>query len=425
MGRGRARTSAEMEVLSDGTSAEAERYDFVITGGGLSGLSLAYHLAHSPLGDKSILIVDQSPKSQNDRTWGFWSDRPTPFDAIVDRSWSRLRFVSPGLERIADLGAYRYIVIRGLDFYNFVRDDLTARDNITFKRGRVKQIVDGPENARVVVDDETVSARWVFDSCNGWADVHTDPGRYHHLNLHFAGWEIQTDKPAFDPNVATLMDFRVAQEGKTCFFYILPFDERRALVEYTIFSSSVLGRGQYEEALRSYIEEQLGIEVYEIVRREKGNIPITDQPFPRQLGRRVMSVGAKGGRIKPTTGYAFTRIQADSAAIVASLLRNGQPFDVPADPYRYRLCDSILLEIMEERGKAVRPIFEAMFARNSMARIFRFLDEAAPPWEHLAIIPTLPPLPFLRALLHRRVWPDASSGSEAVVEAESILSPVP
>ncbi|UCG24541.1 MAG: hypothetical protein JSW55_00625, partial [Chloroflexota bacterium] len=75
------------------------------------------------------------------------------------------------------------------------------------------------------------------------------------------------------------------------------------------------------------------------------------------------------------------------------------------DPYRYRLCDSILLDIMEERGEEVQPIFEAMFANNAIGRIFRFLDEAAPPWEHLAIIPTLPPPPFLRALLHRRVWP--------------------
>jgi lycopene beta-cyclase len=319
----------------------AERYDFVIAGGGLSGLSLAYHLAHSPLGDKSILIVDQSPKSQNDRTWGFWSDRPTPFEAIVDRSWSRLRFITPGLERVADLGAYRYKVIRGLDFYNFVRDDLAARDNITFKRGRVRRIEDGPEEAHVVIDDQTVGAKWVFDSCYGRADTQTDPSRYHHLNLHFAGWEIQTDEPAFDPDVATLMDFRAPQEGETRFFYLLPFDERQALVEYTIFSKAVLGRGDNEEALRRYIKEQLGIETYEVVRREKGNIPITDQPFPRQLGRRVMSVGARAGRIKPTTGYAFTRIQADSAAIVDSLFRVSHPFDVPVDSYRYRLCDSI------------------------------------------------------------------------------------
>lgn len=383
-------------------------YDFVFAGGGLSGLSLAYHLAHSPLGQKSILIVDQSPKSRNDRTWGFWSNRPCPFEDIVDHSWTRLRFVTPDVEQISDLGAYRYNVIHGLDFYNFVRDDLAARDNIHFMRGRVRRIEDGPAEARVFIDDRVVSAQWVFDSCSARADRRPDPNRHHHLKLHFLGWEIRAEEPAFDPGVATLMDFRVPQEGETRFFYILPFSRRQALVEYTIFSSSVPQRAKYEEALRNYIKEQLGITNYKIVRRESGRIPITDQPFPRQLGRRVMTIGARAGRIKPTTGYAFTRIQADSAAIVDSLQRTGTPFDVPAAPYRYRLCDSILLEIMEHRGHQILPIFEALFARNAIGRILRFLDEAVPPWEHLAIIPTLPPLPFLRALLRRRVWPSLS-----------------
>ena len=138
-------------------------------------------------------------------------------------------------------------------------------------------------------------------------------------------------------------------------------------------------------AVNEQREAWLGIESFEIVRQESGNIPITDRPFPRRLGQRVMSIGARAGRIKPTTGYAFTRIQEDSAAIVSSLQRNGHPFDVPADPYRYRLSDSILLEIMEQRGRQIRPIFEAMFRRNKIGRIFRFLDEVASPWEQLAI----------------------------------------
>lgn len=395
-----------------------ERYDFVIAGGGLSGLSLAYHLAHSPLGHKSILIVDQSPKSQNDRTWGFWSNRPTPFEAVVDRSWARLRFVTPRLERISDLGDYRYNVIRGLDFYNFVRETLAGRENITFRRGRVQHIEDGLDEAQITIDDQVVIGQWVFDSCFGRADIQPDLGRYQRLNLHFLGWEIRAEQPLFDPGLATLMDFRTPQKGETRFFYVLPFSERQALVEYTIFSSAVLRRIDYETALRRYLSEQLGLSAYEIVRRENGSIPVTDRPFPRQLGRRVMSIGAKGGRIKPTTGYAFSRIQADSAAIVDSLLQTGQPFDVPSDPYRYWLCDSILLEIIEKRGEEIAPIFEAMFDRNDIGRIFRFLDEAASPWEQLVIIPTLPPLPFLRSLFRRWIRPILPGQFDKAVESE-------
>jgi lycopene beta-cyclase len=389
----------------------SHRYDFVIAGGGLSGLSLAYQLAQSPFGDdKSILIVDQSPKSRNDRTWGFWSDRPTPFDGIVDRSWKRLRFATPNLERTSNLGGYRYNVIRGLDFYEFIRDDLAALNNVVFQQGRVRHIEDGSDAATVTIDDQVVSAKWLFDSCFGRAKSPADLRRYHDLKLHFVGWEIRTEEPAFDPWVATLMDFRTPQENETRFFYILPFNERQALVEYTIFSNSVLSHAEYQRSLRQYIREQLAIEVFEIVRQESGCIPVTDRPFQRQLGQRVMSIGAKAGRIKPTTGYAFTRIQEDSAAIISSLQRNGHPFDVPADPYRYRLSDSILLEIMAQRGRLIRPIFEAMFRRNKIGRIFRFLDEVASPWEQLAIIPTLPALPFLRVLFRRLILRGAGSG---------------
>ena len=390
-------------------------YDFVIAGGGLSGLSLAYFLAHSPqgasnaLGNKTILIVDQSPKSQNDRTWGFWSDRPNPFDDIIQRSWDRLRFITPGLERTSDLGSYRYNVIRGLDFYKFMYDDLAAFSNVTFRRGRVRYIEDGLSMATVTIDDQMVTTKWVFDSCLAQTGVQPTSRQYHDLKLHFAGWEVQTVEPSFDPGVATLMDFRTPQEDETRFFYILPFNERRALVEYTIFSKAVLPQASYEQALADYIKEQLGIEAYQIVRRESGCIPVSDRPFPRRLGRRVMSIGVKAGRIKPTTGYAFTRIQEDSAAIVNSLQRTGHPFDVPADPYRYRLSDAILLEIMAHRGRQIRPIFEAMFRRNDIGRIFRFLDEVASPWEQLAIIPTLPSLPFLRALI-RLALPGSESG---------------
>jgi hypothetical protein len=59
------------------------------------------------------------------------------------------------------------------------------------------------------------------------------------------------------------------------------------------------------------------------------------------------------------SGYAFTRIQDDSAAIVGSLLRLGHPFDVPPDSPRYQLYDAILLDLMAGQGEAIGPIFTA------------------------------------------------------------------
>jgi lycopene beta-cyclase len=112
-----------------------------------------------------------------------------------------------------------------------------------------------------------------------------------------------------------------------------------------------------------------------------------------------MSIGMCGGRIKPSTGFAFMRVQADSAAIVQSLLKHDQPFDVPEDSERYRLYDSLLLDIMEREPERIQSIFAALFKRNSIEQVLSFLDERASLAQNVRMIATLPPAPFLQALM--------------------------
>jgi lycopene beta-cyclase len=62
--------------------------------------------------------------------------------------------------------------------------------------------------------------------------------------------------------------------------------------------------------LASYLD---GIE-YTVERRETAVVPLRTRPRYRVHGR-IVTLGARSGLIKATTGYAFQRIQADSAAI--------------------------------------------------------------------------------------------------------------
>jgi lycopene beta-cyclase len=374
-----------------------KQYDFIFAGGGLAGLSLAYHLAHSPLRDCSMLIVDRDAKQRNDRTWGFWTTRPTPFDGIVQREWKRIHFVGDGCEEDIDLGTYRYRLMRGIDFYRFVHEQLSAHANVEFAQGTVEKIEDGAEGARVAANGETYEGRWVFDSRFSVKAFKPDPARYHYLPQHFKGWEIETSNEAFDPEAATLLDFRTPQKNAMRFFYVLPFSERRALVEYV-----TLGPDEYDEALQVYVERVLGIRDYEVVASEGGINPMTDYVFPRRAGKRVMNIGTRGGRVKPSTGYAFLRIQQDSAAIVQSLLATGLPFDVPSDSRRYRLYDALMLEVMQRHGDRIRPIFTALFKNNPIARVFRFLDEEASLKENSLVIASLPPKLFLQAMFRMK-----------------------
>lgn len=374
-----------------------QTYDYIIAGGGLAGLSLACHMVRTSLRDRSILIVDLDPKKQNDRTWGFWANEPTIFDAAIWRAWEQLRVVGDDLDEVIRLGeGYRYQVIRGIDFYDNARRQLAPYDNVTFLQGRVDAIEDGRRTARVIVDGVPYESQWVFDSL---PYRRPEGAAYQYLRMHFRGWEVATPEPAFDPATVTLMDFRTPQIGEMRFFYVLPFADNRALVEYTIFSQRVLRRKDYEAALRAYLADVLKIEDYTVVSEEAGSVPITDDPLERALGRRIMGIGARAGRIKPSTGYAFMRVQKDAEEIIDSLLLHGHPFDVPDDPDLYDVLDAVMLKVIHQHGDHLKTAFGAMFRRNPIDHVLRFLDESSSPWENLMLVASMPPPLFLKAFL--------------------------
>jgi lycopene beta-cyclase len=374
-------------------------YDVIIAGGGAAGLSLAYHLVRSPLRDCSILIVEKEAKDQDDRTWCFWTDQPTLFDDIVYRSWSQLQILGEHFAKTLDLQTYRYNMIRGIDFYRFARQALSMYPYVEFLQGKVERIEDGDQYGSVQVNGQSYTGTWVFDSLFSCHEFKPDQIRYHSLKQQFKGWEIETPGKAFNPQEATFLDFRTSQQQGMHFFYVLPFSERHALVESVLCTAAPIGWQAGEQALSVYLNTILDIKEYSIRREEQGISPLTDQPFQRQIGRHIMSIGTLGGRIKPSTGYAFIRMQEDSSAIVRSLLRVGHPFRVPSSPRRYRYYDSIMLEIMTHHGERIQPIFTALFEHNPAERIFHFLDEKASLRENLLMVPSLPPRLLLQALL--------------------------
>jgi len=369
------------------------QYDYIILGGGLAGLSLAYHLIHSPLRDRSILIVEPDDKDRNDRTFCFWSDRTSPFDALIYRSWDQIRIINEHEERSINLGAYRYQMIRSLDFYRHTREVLAVHANVTFVHGAADHVEEAADGASVSVNGQAYFGRWVFDSRFKVAAFKADPANEGALYQHFTGWFIETPNDVFDPSAATMFDFRVPQRNELRFCYVLPLSKRNALVEFV-----ALSHHQLEPTLKDYVENTLKLREYRILEEEGGVSPLTERSFTRHASAHVMTIGTAAGRVKASTGYAFTRIQRDSAAIVQSLIETGQPFNVPADSGFFRLCDALLLHLMRERGTTIKSIFRVLFRRNPASRIFRFLDETSSVAETALIIVNMPPRPFLQAL---------------------------
>ena len=374
-----------------------KHYDFVLAGGGLAGLSLACRLARSPLGSKSMLIIDHDKDQQSDRTFSFWTTGSGPFDDAVCRSWRHMRVAGSCTEQRIDLDPYRYKTIRGRDFYRCARGLLADRPSIEFADGHIDSIEDGERAATVRFDDNEVTGTWVFDSLLEPAQAMNNG--FTRLKLTFVGWEIETSEPSFDADVMTFMDFRTPQRDDLRFIYVLPFAANRALVEYTAFTTGRISGSEARAALTAYLESVVGLQQFSILSQEGGCLPVTDQPYPRRLSKRVMAVGIKGGRLKPTTGYAFTRVKADSDAIVASLLQRGHPFDVPQDEPSFRWLDSIMLRVMAKHGGDMHAIMETFFAKNPAERVLSFLDEEATPLDILQLMATLPAAKFVEAAL--------------------------
>lgn len=383
-------------VPTEGTTPD---YDYLFAGAGCAALSLLYQMAEAGLVEgKRILLVDKDRKEVNDRTWCFWEREPGPFEAIVHHRWPLLDFYAPGFHRALDIQPYFYKLIRGADFYRHCRETFAAFPNIEFRQASIDEVFSSEETGTGIrAGGTSFRGRYLFNSL--YTRPESRPGK-HWLLQHFKGRLIRAQQPLFNPARATLMDFRVDQAAGTTFVYVLPFSEREALVEYTLFTEKLLEPSAYDAALDDYIDRFLGTKTCEVLEEEFGVIPMTNHRFPGRQHQMVF-LGTAGGRTKGSSGYTFQNIQKHSAAIVESLRSQGHPFGAAASPGRFRFYDAVLLEILQKRSLEGADIFTDLFRKNDPRRVLRFLDDESTLPEELRIISSLPTLPFARAALRQ------------------------
>jgi lycopene beta-cyclase len=373
-------------------------YDYIIIGGGCAGLSLAYQLNKSKLSTKKILIIDREAKRKNDRTWCFWADESTPFDHIVFRSWKTIEFLSDDFTLQAPLQNFTYKMIRGIDFYEETQKNLLLNPTIKIIHDEVLSTEELDSQVMIRTRTQSFSADWIFDSRFDSRQFSPKMPDNHYLIQHFKGWQIQTNEKVFDTHKIRMFDFRTEQENEVRFFYILPFSETEAMIEYTLFSKYLIPDKEYDEKLENYISHSLQIKAFEIKETEFGIIPMTDYKFQRKQGTRIMHIGIGGGKAKPSTGYAFYRIQHDSAQIVQSLETSGQPFFKQKNNRQFEIYDALMLNIMNRKGESIKEIFTALFRNNPIERILSFLNEKTNFFTDLLLMSSVPPKPFLQSI---------------------------
>lgn len=375
-------------------------FDYIIIGAGAAGLMLAHAMTNDDyFSEASILILDKDQKKTNDRTWCFWEKGSGQFDEIVYKSWNHIYFKGKELAKRYDITPYSYKMIRGLDFYEKYFEKLKNKKNVTVKFEKVLDFSENDTQVSLKTISNTYTAATVFNSIFSY-EAANGQSTYPVIQQHFVGWKIKTDRPVFDSDTVTYMDFSVPQKGNTRFMYVLPLSKNEALVEYTLFSKDLLDKEDYEEALHIYITTKLNCPNYEITDKEQGSIPMTCYDFSRHNSKRIFNIGTAGGWAKPSTGYTFMST-AKKIPDLIDHLKAGKPLTSLNFKNRFWYYDLLLLDVLSQNNEMGHHVFESLFKKKTPQSILKFLDEESTLIEELSVIWGCPKWLFIKSLLLR------------------------
>lgn len=374
-----------------------ERYDYIFCGGGCAGLSLLYYLLESKWKEANILIIDPAHNEEVNKTWCYWATEPLqihPKESII--SWNTYSLKSGQKKLRKSFKNLNYYHLNSSDFYESIYTKAKTRSNVEFLKDRVIELKE--ESDYVTIKTEKTGlyiGNLVFDS----RIISSHDGNSK-LKQLFVGWKIKTQLEAFEPKKMTLMDFRTESSIPFDFFYILPFSEKEALIEYTAYCKNLISYDSLESHLKKYLKKKFEENPFEITYVEKGTIPMSTKQTSYWESDKIIPIGTKAGWTKPSTGYTFYQIQTNCQFIVKRLEENKIDKLIINRKPRFKFYDNVLLNIAHRWPEKLKYVFLNMFGSSSSDLIFRFLSEETTFWEELKILSRLKFSIFLKSLFY-------------------------
>ena len=150
---------------------------------------------------------------------------------------------------------------------------------------------------------------------------------------------------------------------------------------------------------REYLKKK-GIDKFNVIEKEKGNIPMTCFPFKKSNTNKLIYIGTAGGWTKPSTGYTIKNA-IEKTKEITSLIYWNNSLDNFNKNNRFWYYDLILLDVLiATKGNGYKA-FSYMFKRNNPIRILKFLDEKTSVFEEVPILLSVNKVPFTIALVNR------------------------
>lgn len=374
-------------------------FDMLIVGAGGAGMNLLLALMKSGYTQNhKVGVIEPFDKDSNDRTWCFWA-QPTDdividLDEVISASWTNM--LVNGVEK-KSIDPFRYYHIKSQDFYQYVKKQMQDR-GVEWIKDEIEFIEQRTGKAILHGKNESYFTQRIFDSRLNADQVEALKNENNMLWQSFYGYKIRLSEGIFDPDAMTMMSFDVEQSGGTQFMYVLPYNEKEALIELTRFSPQLINLDRSAQIMDKWIRGHYG--PYTLIETELGRIPMTDQLENHSAGveQDRVPIGTAAGAVKSSTGYAFKRMYKHAHEIARSL-KYDLPIPSVSSRKRSTFYDRILLHLLKEQPEKGKLIFTRLFKKVIPQKVLRFLDEETTLAEELAILATLPFGLFSKAFL--------------------------
>jgi lycopene beta-cyclase len=368
-------------------------YDYAFIGLGASNCLLIKQLFDSGLLQQAnVAVIEPDAKNNNDRTFCFWATsdevKHLQLQNLVSCSWRKIAVSGAPAQ---DITPMQYYHIAGIDLYNDAKACLEKANVSFYKESYVGIPGFFDAFAEVILNDTKLLCKRVFD-CR--PPVFAAPKKHQaELKQSFYGLKVTTDKPVFDVEVVTMMDFNVPQHGGTQFIYILPHSATEALVELTRFATDVVSDTAAHGIVAAYLQQLQT--TYTINDIERAVIPMHASALETQnFNTQWIAMGKQAGLLKPSTGYAF-HAMAEHACAIANGIKNNNEVTINKKQ-RFVFYDRLLLNILKYQPEMGKPIFETLFAKVPAGNVLHFLKEKTNVAQEAKIFLTLPKLLFLK-----------------------------
>ena len=373
------------------------KFDYIIVGGGLSGLHLSYcFLNDKYFKDYSILIIDKGKPKMSDNYFSYWESGDGNWDTILESKWDKGYFLSSKGKVKMDFSDYSYKTLSSLKFKEYVKKNIKKNKQFKFINDTVLNIREENNDIVVVGNKRNYYAKHIFDSRLNSSTIkkiknHTS------LKQHFIGWVVKTNKKTFNKKSFVFMDYRIRDKNSTAFTYVLPFKKDEALIEHTYFSNDECNKELYENNIKNYLKKYYNTSNFKIIKSEAGVIPMTMYPFHKDSTKNITKIGTAGGWVKPSTGYSFKNCEKYSFKILENI-KNGKDFRI-IPKKRYFFLDNILLGVLSRYNFRGETIFYRMIKRNPTKKILRFLDEESSSLDIIKIIISMRSIYFVKVFI--------------------------